>query len=438
MRKESGAAENSAWIVGSRILNIAIEFIVGICVTRYLGAEQKGIMADATAISGLWSAIASFGLLDIIISRFSVERSRSGVIAGTSMLMLLISGAIAFFSSIISSILLGKNYEFNLFVAVCSIKYLFSFLSVIDYWFISNSKSKNYAIVQPLIALVSLFARILGIIWKCNVFYFILINSVSAIVSLLVLVVCYKMTGCSFEGHFCVDKHLLRELFVLALPMMAQAFCISIYMKVDQIMVGQILGDAELGIYSVAVHLAELWYFIPTALYSSFLPVLTKYAKENEEQFYKKLQLFADIIMSIGYAAVLGILLFGRIGIATLYGESFSSAGDILVVYIWSGLLTCITYVGQVYFIIRNNTVFIMMMNMIGALLNFILNVILIRRFGAIGAAFATVLEYAIVVFGQMIVFWNKNWKMYLVEIKAFFPFKRVLCYLMKRERNKN
>lgn len=429
MTNTNKAAKNSIWVIGTRIINLILEFVVGVLITRYLGAEQKGVIADANAISGLWGAIATFGLLDILISKFSTDREHSGEIFGTSVVLMSFGGVVSFIISIITAIILGKGNDVIFFVAVCSSKYLFCFFLVIDYWLLSNSESKLYAITQIIISFASMLVRVVGIILHYDVFFFVFVPAVTGIITYLSLVLCYRTTGCKFVGRISYNKVLSKELFSLALPMIIQGLAITIYMKVDQIMVGNMLGNKELGIYSVAVNLAESWYFIPTALYSSFLSVLARSEQASKEEFYSKIQMFADLLMSVGYIAVLLVMFLGKRGVLLLYGGEFVRMGDILRIYVWSGLLTCITYTSQVFFVINKNTRFIMATNITGAILNFVLNIFFINAFGAIGAALATVLEYFIVVFGQMIIFRKSYRKIYLVELKSLFPFWRMFKY---------
>ena len=52
-------------------------------------------------------------------------------------------------------------------------------------------------------------------------------------------------------------------LLVESWPLLLSGISIMVYMKIDQIMLGQILGDESVGIYSAALRISEIWYFIP-------------------------------------------------------------------------------------------------------------------------------------------------------------------------------
>lgn len=426
MRKVFG---NSAWMITSKMLNIIIGLIVSIYVTRYLGPEQKGVMANAAAITGFFGFLASFGLLDILISKFTKERENSATIAATGMSIMLCGGIVAIILCLISAIALGVDRDVLIYVVIDSLVYLFHCLNIYEYWFYSNSKTKTYAIAQFIIHLIFLIIRFLGIPLKAHLSYFIIVAALETAIIYSSSIICYKLIKIPFIGKFRFDWTVGKMLIRLAIPMVAMGFATSVYMKVDQIMVGKLIGNTELGLYSVAVTLAEYWYFIPTTIYSSFLPVLSERYLSGDD-FLKSLQQFADIMTIIGYCAIAVVSMFGHWVINLLYGDAFSGAANILIVYIWSGLFTCLSLSGQAYYIMRNDTKTVMWINLSGAGINFVLNILLICIFGSIGAAVATLLQYVVVAFGQMLIMRKRYGELYTIQLKAMLPFVRVIKYI--------
>lgn len=424
------AFANSSWNIFSKIFNMLVGFIVSVIVTRYLGVNQKGELANSTAIVGFFGFISSFGLLDIMISRFSRDKENSGKVAASGMFLMLAGGVIAFIFSIIAAISLGVEKNVLIYVIISAISYFFQFLTIFEYWFYSNSNSKFFAISQSLIHILFILLRYLGVPLKLSLMYFVTLSVSETVLIYISLPICYKISNCYFSGIIKPDLKIIKELLKLALPMIIMGFATTVYMKVDQIMIGKMIGNSDLGIYSVAVTLAEYWYFIPAAIYSSFLPLITESYYKNTEEFHNRLLQFSDILTFIGYSAALFVMCFGSIAITMLYGNEFKDSSCILTVYIWTGFFTCISYSGQAYYIIHKDTKIIMIINLMGALLNFLLNCLLIRLIGGIGAAFATLIEYALITFGQMIIFRKKFSDLYYIQLKSLFPFFRIFRYL--------
>lgn len=432
--KSKKALANSSWLVFSKVINMAVGFIASVLLTRYLGAEQKGILSNAQALSSVFSFVASFGLLDIVVSQFSSNREQSSIIAASSMTLMFVCGIVAFFLSIITSFILKVDIEIVLYVSILSSNFLFQFMEVFSYWFYSNSISKNSSICQSIIHIFFIILKVAGIVLKRKLVFFVIIFSLENILIYFSYIFCYKKSECFFEGRFKPSIEVIKKLIKYAFPMVIQGFAISIYMKIDQIMVGKIIGNVELGYYSVAVNLAEYWYFIPSSIYISFLPVLSAYFFDKKE-FEKKLQEFTDIVMTIGYLAIIVFGVFGKYIIYYLYGSEFLYVSNVLLIYIWTGLFTCLSFSGQAYYVVKKETKTIMYINILEAIINLVLNMLLIKELGSIGAALATLIDYVIVCFGQMIILGKNNKRLYKIQIKSFFPFKRIHRYIITNVR---
>ena len=411
------AIKNSIWVIGSKVINIVIGFAASVLITRYLGAEQKGIMADSSAI---------------MISRFSSDYENSGKTAASGMLLMFLGGVVAFAISLMIAIGLGHSREVIIYVFICALTHIWHFFDVYEYWFYSRNNSKYYAAAQSIMHIVFLGLRIIGVPLKAPLVYFILMIILEDGAVKLSARLSYKKAKDPFVGKFQVDKDIIKDLVRLALPMILSGFASTIYLKIDQVMIGKLIGHVELGIYNVGVTLAEYWIFIPVALYNSFLPLLTGSASD-ENVLYKKLQKFADMMVGIAYLAVLGVMIFGRWGVTLLYGQEFSSAATVLMIYIWSGIFTCLNFVATAIYVINKDTKIVFAINITGAAINFVLNIIMINLYGSIGAAFATLLEYIIVFLGQMVILRKRYGKLYVVQLKAFFPFIRLLKNLKER-----
>lgn len=438
MNNESGYIKkvftNSFWLISSKFLNIIMGLFVSIFLNRYLGPEQKGIMAEAASISGFFTFIAVFGISDIVISQFSSDKKNSARTAISAMVIMLSGSILAFLLAMISAFLLDVSSEILLFVFINSLVFFPQFCSVYEYWFYSNSNSKRYAIYQAYIHFVFSLVRLAGIYFSQELVFFVILTSVESIFILSFSYLCYRFNGVFFQGDYTFDFFQTKKMLVLAIPMVIIGLSINVYMKVDQIMVGYFIGNIELGIYSLAVNLCEYWYFIPVIIYSSYLPVLSE-KFSDKTSFYLCLQKFAFIMSGISYLVAFGTMFVGKFVVVFLYGSEFKETADILVIYIWSGVFTCVGYTVYSYFIVSKKTQYIMWVNVLGAMLNFILNVIFIKLYGSKGAAFATLFEYMIVTFLPMLFLWKKYSKIYYIQLVAIFPFLVLIkkCKFLER-----
>ena len=93
------------------------------------------------------------------------------------------------------------------------------------------------------------------------------------------------------------DSKLAGALLNDSWPLILSGIVISIYMKIDQVMIKEILGASPVGQYAAAARLSEAWYFIPVVICSSVFPALVNVRKINRELYYSRLQKLFDLMV---------------------------------------------------------------------------------------------------------------------------------------------
>lgn len=168
---------------------------------------------------------------------------------------------------------------------------------------------------------------------------------------------------------------------------------ITLYMRIDQIMLGVMMSTkTELGVYSAAVQVAQMWYFVPMAVITSFKPIIMSKKKTNEKSYLKSVQLMYNIVawMSIGFGIV--ILLFSDTIIGILYGTDYEKASSILSISVWAGTFAMLGSARSIWLITEGLQKYTLVYTTIGFLVNVSLNYFLIPLTGGYGAAIATLL----------------------------------------------
>jgi O-antigen/teichoic acid export membrane protein len=162
-------------------------------------------------------------------------------------------------------------------------------------------------------------------------------------------------------------------------------------MRIDQIMIKEILGEEAVGKYSAAVRLSELWYFVPVIMVNSLFPSVVNAKNVSEKLYHTRLQrLFTTLVwMAIAFAAPM-IFLSDSL-ITLLYGEAYKEAGQVLMIHAWAGIFVSLGAASGVWYISENLQQYAFYRTLLGAIINVALNFILIPIYGVIGAALATV-----------------------------------------------
>jgi O-antigen/teichoic acid export membrane protein len=176
--------------------------------------------------------------------------------------------------------------------------------------------------------------------------------------------------------------------------MMVSGVAVIIYLRIDQVMLGQLAGDGEVGIYSVAVRLAEVWCFIPSALYWSVFPSIVEAKALDEELFYQRLQKFYNLVAMLAYLVAVPISLLAIWLVPLLFGEAYARGGPMLAVLIWANLFIGLEMARSGFLTAMNWTRLYLVTVTLGCLVNIGLNLLLIPRFGGMGAVIASLAAY--------------------------------------------
>ena len=392
---------NTSWLLVDRILRMGVALIVGVWVARYLGPERYGMLSYALALVTLFSPLVSLGLEDVVVRDIVRDPTRKDETLGTAFVLMLI-GSVVSFSAVIGTILFLRRDDspMHWLIAIIAAGSIFQSFSIIECWFNSQIQARYAVLAKSAsffacsvikIALIKNDATLIAFAW---------VSSVEIALGSMGLIYAYESKGGSFrnwQGTLKRARSLLKDSWPLAFAVLAM----TIYERIDQVMLGEMAGSEEVGIYSVAVRLAEMGIFIPTALYWSFFPSIVKAKSVSDDQFYKKLQKFYNLMALSSYAIAVPVTIMSKWLVGFLYGETYAKAGLILSVLIWANIFTFLEIARSSFLATMNWTKAYLITVLLGAILNIVLNLVLIPKYGGIGAATASLIAYWFAVHGS-------------------------------------
>jgi O-antigen/teichoic acid export membrane protein len=180
------------------------------------------------------------------------------------------------------------------------------------------------------------------------------------------------------------------------------------------------LGEYEVGIYSAAIRLSEVWFFIPVMITSSLFPSIIKAKKYSGTLYVERLQWLYTFMVWLAICIALPITFLSNWLVTILYGAAYSAAGKVLMIHIWSGVFVFLSSAFGKYLIIENITMVNFYRVFYGAIINILLNLIFIPRFGIVGSAYATLISlFTINIFYDVFI---ANLRIQLImKLRAFF-----------------
>src|SRR5690606_25731039 len=163
-----------------------------------------------------------------------------------------------------------------------------------------------------------------------------------------------------------------------------------VYTRIDQIMIGQMLGDKEVGLYSAATRLSDVANFFPMIIASSIIPVILKHKDSAREIYEQQFQDIYYLIITLMVAVAIFTLFFADDIIGLLYGSAYVASSGVLKIHFWVIVFSALSVISGKYFINDGNQILNMSRHTLGVILNIPLNYFLIPTLGIEGAAIAT------------------------------------------------
>ena len=385
---------NAGWQFADNVLRMGVGLLVGIWLARYLGPDQFGLLSYALAFVALFSAFASLGLDDIIVRDVVRDPACKDRILGSAFLLRLIAGGITFLAAVSSIFILRPDDDLSLLlVAVVAAGSIFQAFNVIEFWFHSQVQARYVVYARNVSFLLCSLVKIILILTGAPLVAFAWVALLEVVTGAAGLIVAYTARGSrlnEWSGSLKQARLLLKD----GWPLMLSGMVIMVYLRIDQVMLGEMAGNKEVGVYSVAVRLAEVWYFIPSLIYWSLFPSIVEAKGVSDALFYERLQKFYNLMALSAYVIVIPVTLAAHWLVPILFGEEYAGAGLILAVLIWSNLFTSLEMARSGFLTAMNWTRIYLVTVSLGCALNIALNFWLIPRYGGVGAAISSLLSY--------------------------------------------
>jgi len=390
---------NTGWMFGGQLFFLLVSFFIGAWVARYLGPENYGVLNYATAFVGLFTFLSDFGAGAILtreLVKFPEKRDR---LMGTVFRMKLTGGALALILATIATFAVRANPLTRLLVIIFALSLILQSMNVISLYFQSQVKSKNNVRAMIFATCISSFLKILAVLTGQGVIAIIAIYALDVVWQGIGFIYSYRRAGLKISA-WSFDWKLAKEIWRSSWPLMLSAAASYIFLRIDQVMIGTMMGKREVGFYAAAVKLVEIWYFIPGIICSSLFPAIINARKLDPKIYHQRLKNFYILMTIIPLLISAPIVLLSKPLIYWLFGASYLPAVGVLRVYIWSSLGLFLGTAVYQHLMAEDKARIMFIVNIIAMATNVGLNLFFIPAFGLTGAAWATLISYCIMPIG--------------------------------------
>ena len=422
--------KNSGWMIFNRIYQMIFSLIVGSLTARYLGPSNYGIINYGLSYVNIFNTICALGLEGVIVKRVINKPEEEGTLIGTSILLRAIVSVLSIIGLIIFFYVSPSDKVTKVVILIQSISLIFNIYEIIELWLQAKLMSK-YATISRCIAITCVgIWKITMLVLNVSVEFFAFTTIIESLVILVGLSITYiKLKGPKLQIKLGLTKTILQE----GAQFLLSSLCIIIYTRMDKIMLGAFIDNASVGTYSASLTISELWQFIPMAIVNSSRPLLLQYKNEDEKKYVERIKLVYSIIIYMGLIVAGGITIFGKIALRILSGEEYLAAFIPLLILVWASIFAVLGSARTTWLITENKEKYLKIFVLIGAILNLLLNYMLIKTFTIVGVAIATLIAQVAVAILVPLIF--KETRISTVHIlQAINPIPIIKKYKLKKE----
>lgn len=397
----SVAVRAGLWFTICNLLQKGIAMITMPIFTRILTTEQYGVFTVYQSWYNIVSIIVTLNLAGSVINNGMVkyENKRNEFIS--SMQSLSITVTIAFFI-IYLCFMDFFNGLFNLsgiFILTMFVQLLFEPAYLM--WAQRQRYEYKYKSLIAMTAIISITSPVLGVVAVLSTDY----KAEARVISYALVQICIGLVFFilqSIKGKTFFNKEYWKFALAFNLPLIPHYLSQIVLGQADRIMIERMIGASEAAMYGVTYNLATVITLFINAINSSFIPTFYESLKAKKYESIRKTSTFLCLFMAV---LICAFTLFGPELLAIFASKEYGEAKWIFPPVAASVFFTFIFTLfinAEFYF---EKTKYVMFVSIIGAILNIVLNMIFIKRFGYIAAGYTTVVCYILFSLGHFFLY---------------------------------
>lgn len=383
-------AKNAMWIIGCRVVQSLLALLINFLTARYLGPSNFGLINYAASIVAFAIPVMKLGIDSTLVNEIIQHPEKEGETMGTTLVMTMISsvacvGGVTAYTAIAD----WGDTETILVCVLYSLTLVAQGLELIQFWFQAKYLSKYTSLtVLGVYVIVSAY-RIFLLVTQKSVAWFAVSQAIDYFLIAVILWIIYRQKG---GPRLSVSSAAARRVFSVSKHYILPRLMVTVYAQTDRLMLKSMIGTDVVGYYSAAITITNLTNFVFSAIVDSMKPMLIEQKKTDEEKYRRNLSILYGIIIYLALLQCICVTLLAEFIVHVLYGEDYLPAVGVLYVVIWSTLFSYMGTVRSIWMLVESQQKKLLTINLSGIAANVALNVLLIPRWGMIGAAVASLI----------------------------------------------
>lgn len=374
----------------ARLMQAILAFFISMITARYLGPSNFGVLNYAMSLVLFAIPIMKLGIHPLLVQELVYDPECEGEILGSTLGLNLMSAIVCIIG--VNAFSIVSNPDERETIVVCALYssiLFFEAFEIFAYWFQAKLLAKYSSIVSLIAYLIVSIYKIYLLITQKSIFWFSISNTLDYLIIAIGLIVLYKHKGgkgISFKKTRALNLLSRGKYYILSDLM------ITIFTQTDRVMIKTMLSNASTGYYSAALTCASVSQFVFIAIIDSTRPGIFEAKKESEKKYVNAITRLFSIIIYLSLLQCVFITIFANPIIKVLYGSDYLESVNVLRVLVWYSTFSYLGTAKNIWILSEEKQQYLWKSNLLGAISNILLNILLIKYIGITGAAIASVI----------------------------------------------
>ena len=418
---------NIKWLLFDKLLILILEFFIGVKVANYYGASSFGQYSYAISLVAFSNIF--FELINSrVLKKYYTKENFNILVFNTNFFKNSIAIILFFIPIIYKFFYKIDNTLFYLLILLCLDNILMTATSGIENFFEYKLEAKRIVISNNIVKIISYFLQYICMILNKGIIFIAIVRCIGSLIRVIILKYQYNSSylGKLENKSVKLDIKLIVKIIDESKYLWFSFVSFLIYTQTDRLMINHYLGVEEVGVYTIGMQLSSILAILIGPIQNSLFPKFLELYRNDYQKYYNFYKLTNTIITQFYLIITLISIIVVKYTFKYVYSSQYDGAILIYSILAFSVFIKANGSLQTSHMTIKNITKKSFYKTLVSLILNIILNILLIPKYGINGAAIATLITQFIALF--LIDFFIKEYQeQAIIQLKSLN-----LIYLIK------
>lgn len=426
---------NIGWLIFDKVFILLLQFFVGVKIANYYGATLFGQYSYAISLVAFSNIF--FELINSrVLKKYYTKENFNILVFNTNFFKNSIAIILFFIPIIYKFFYKIDDTLFCLLLLLCLDNVLMTATSGIENFFEYKLEAKRIVISNNIVKIISYFLQYICMILNKGIIFIAIVRCIGSLIRVIILKYQYNSSylGKLENKSVKLDIKLIVKIIDESKYLWFSFVSFLIYTQTDRLMINHYLGVEEVGVYTIGMQLSNILAILIGPIQNSLFPKFLELYRNDYQKYYNFYKLTNTIITQFYLIITLISIIVVKYTFKYVYSSQYDGAILIYSILAFSVFIKANGSLQTSHMTIKNITKKSFYKTLVSLILNIILNILLIPKYGINGAAIATLITQFIALF--LIDFFIKEYQeqaiIQLKSLNLIYLIKEIKKYLKK------